>query len=116
VLLLREQGYTVEFDVSELVARVSTDPSQLMRIFENVVSNILKYADKSSPVSIIIDIAEEQFTLKIRNKIKENRDFAESNGIGLKTCHKIAETLGLEFSTVEDAEYFSVNITFTTAS
>ncbi len=114
VLLLREQGYLVEFDISEPSAKISTDPSQLMRVFENLVSNILKYADKSHPVSIIIDVGKDKFTLRLKNRIKENRDFAESNGIGLKTCHKIAETLGIEFKTTEGEEYFEVEMTFDT--
>lgn len=110
VLLLREQGYTVNFDIGEVDARLSTDPSQMMRIFENLVSNILKYADKSHPVSIIAIAEGDKLRLRFTNKIKENRDTAESNGIGLKTCNKLAETLDIGFSVYESNDDFEVEM------
>ncbi len=112
VLLLREQGYTVEFDIGEVDAEISTDPSQMMRIFENLISNILKYADKSHPVSIIAMPSGDKFSLRLTNKIKENRDSAESNGIGLKTCNKLSQMLGVGFAAEEHGDMFLVEINF----
>lgn len=112
VLLLREQGYTVEFDIVVADAEIVTDPSQVMRIFENLISNILKYADKAHPVSIIATPCGDSFKLSFVNRVKENKDGAESNGIGLKTCHKLADMLGIGFAANESDNIFRVEISF----
>ena len=109
VLVLRESGYEVSFSsfdegLSDRV--VTTDPPQLMRIIENVFSNILKYADKAHPVCISSVLEENWIKLCFSNKISKTSGYVESNGIGLKTCKKLAEALGIEFSTEEgDTEF-----------
>ena len=117
VLLLREQGYTV--DVSSLDSfseragsvTVLTDAPKLMRISENIFSNITKYADKSSPVVISSDIGDGELTVRIVNRISDMRDGAESNGIGLRTCRKLAEIIGMRFSAEECCGEFTVLLT-----
>ena len=60
VTLMRELGYEVDISGNETYPKgaerptVLTDAQKLMRIFENVFSNLMKYADKTSPVSISI--------------------------------------------------------------
>lgn len=111
VLLLREGGYTVEFIMPEVMGkiRIKTDPADLVRIFENLCSNIMKYADKSHPVSIISEVGGGKVSLIIKNLILRGH-FAESNGIGLKTCHKLAERIGAQLMTKEDGEFFTATL------
>ena len=94
ILLLSENGYTVKLDRTEQPVRdgatITTDAPKLMRIIDNIFSNIYKYSDKSSPVLFKIDIGAERVVFEARNRISENRSEAESNGIGLKTCKRLA--------------------------
>ncbi len=119
LLLLKEQGYTVDSDFDIPLAsgtepaKVYTDAQQLMRIFENLFSNIMKYADKAYPVQIFTEISGDKLVLHFFNRCAPDSHNAESNGIGTKTCRKIAEALGIGFEMHKGEEDFSTTMTFT---
>jgi signal transduction histidine kinase len=99
IVLLRENGYEVRF-TSDDAADVSilTSAPELMRIIDNMFSNIRKYADKSSPVYISTTIEDDAVTIGFSNRIAKDSVLTESTGIGLKTCAKIAEIISCDFS------------------
>ena len=111
VLLLREQGYEVEINIispasRQPSARIVTDANLLQRIIENVISNVLKYASRSHPVLLSAHIEDGKMLLNLITRISSTTDGVESNGIGLKTCRKLAEVIGASFETwVTDTEY-----------
>ena len=113
VFLLREQGYNIDFnfegegnDFLENVI-VVTDPPQLMRIVENLFSNIIKYADKEKPVTIYVDSDIDEMTIKVSNFIASTHDEAQKNGIGLRSCMKLANAMDIRFSTEEEDGIFT---------
>ena len=115
VFLLREQGYTIDFNFEECGndfledVTVVTDPPQLMRIVENLFSNILKYADIEKPVTINIDADIDEMTIKVSNYVHPNPDEAQKNGIGLRSSMKLANAMDIRFSAEEtDGIYTSV--------
>ena len=115
VFLLREQGYTIDFNFEECGndfledVTVVTDPPQLMRIVENLFSNILKYADIEKPVTINIDADTDEMTIKVSNYVHPNPDEAQKNGIGLRSSMKLANAMDIRFSAEEtDGIYTSV--------
>lgn len=113
VFLLGEQGYRIDVMRTEDIPKtltVMTDAPKLMRIAENIFSNITKYADKSHPVSISTVYANDQVTVTIVNKTLQNTEMVESNGIGLKTCYKLAELIGISFSAEESDGIFTVRL------
>ena len=111
-LLLKEQGFEIESEkelgsdgtLPSLI--ISTDTGKLVRLLGNLASNLMKYADKAVPVSFFADFDGHSLTLRIRNGISSGASRGESNGIGLKTCHKLAELLGMSFSTLEERKSF----------
>lgn len=118
ILLLREQGYTVDIPMLDKLhgkldgITVSTDAPKLMRIAENVFSNITKYADKSHPVSIKSKIRGNEITVDIVNKILHSSHKVESNVIGIRTCTKLAELLNIDFAHKRDGDLFRVTLVF----
>ena len=114
VTLMRESGYTVDFDGldydSLLGMEVRTDAQKLIRIFDNVFSNVYKYADKSCAVSISAERREAELCIKFANVISNDTSRAESNGIGLKTCKKLAEYINAVFESENDGERFEANL------
>ena len=110
VLLMKESGYTVltqEGGYSEIAGtEIRTDAQKLVRIFDNVFSNIYKYADKSRPVSITLLKKEGKIVIGFENYTSLNSNKAESNGIGLKTCKKLGEYIGAEFITSVSEDKF----------
>ena len=97
ILLLTERGYEVErrIDVEEGLV-ISTDAPKLMRVIDNIFSNIYKYADKAKRVLFCADISEGVLKINIKNSVKIGAE-AESNGVGLRTCSKLCEALGISF-------------------
>ena len=99
ILLMRENGYTIdlETDISTEGASVITDAPKLMRMIDNVFSNLSKYADKSKPIKIAITLREKNARLTFENTMSDELSAVESNRIGLKTCDKIARMLNMGF-------------------
>ena len=111
ILLLRENGYDVKVTSDEVLGRlILTSAPELMRIIDNIFSNIRKYADKKNPVCIGIAVEEDKITLSFSNYISKESVLAESTGIGLKTCAKIAELISCDFSYTKSDDVFESNI------
>ena len=117
-LLLCEQGYEIDSCSTDEICSllddysISTDAPKLKRIFENLFSNILKYADKSTPVSVLCQVCECKLLLTISNKVDKNNGEVESNRIGLRTCKKIAESIGVVFESRREGDCFNVTMQF----
>ena len=112
VLLLSESGYDVEYDISELLegsSIVRTDAPHMMRIIDNIFSNIYKYADMESKVYIIGKKADDLAVFEFKNTTKINSG-AESSKVGLKTCKRLSEYILNSFDWGEDEGVF--NLTF----
>lgn len=116
IFLLREQGYNIEYNFenegSEFLDDVTmvTDPPQLMRIIDNLFSNILKYADIEKPVTVFVDSTTDEMTIKVSNYPSPNPDKAQKNGIGLQSCLKLANAMDIRFSSGEEDGIFSTEM------
>ena len=107
VFLLREQGYTIDFNfesednsfLSNTI--VVTDPPQLMRIVENIFSNVMKYADKEKTVTVYVGRNTDEMQIKVSNYIRSNPDEAQKNGIGMRSCMKLANAMDIIFASRE---------------
>ncbi len=121
MILLREKGYEVSIhqdgELGDDIA-ISTDAPKLMRIIDNLISNIYKYADNEHPIELTLNRAEEKLEIIFRNKVVKDKSQAESNGIGLKTCRKLCEALDIDFRCGTDPcgadEFFVTRLTFKT--
>ncbi len=105
-------GYMVDFRYTLPEVNVETDLSSLKRLFDNVFSNIMKYADRNEAVIIAADLLEGDIHMEIANRIPAERKKVESTRIGLKTCQKICNDLKGEFSYEETEKGFCVEIRF----
>lgn len=110
---LEEKDFRVEFEVkwSENKVRISSD--YIIRIMDNITSNIVKYADASFPVCItsISDNAMDGFV--IENKIKENDEKIESTGIGIQSIKNMMMKMGGKCLIEEENDIFRVILLFT---
>lgn len=86
------------------------DVDALRRIFDNLASNVLKYADVSAPVRLKISEEEEQIAIRQSNEKAAVPNIAESRGIGLESVRRIAESYGGNISITEDESTFSIEV------
>ena len=111
ILLLREQGYDIRFSGNDgQRSRVLTSAPDLMRIIDNIFSNIRKYADKSTPVCISVTATDGRLKMNFSNRVARDMTVAESTGIGLKTCAKIADLISCEFSYAKSEYGFAATV------
>ena len=114
LVLLSERGYT--HTLTSLPAfsdedMLVTDPQNLMRIIDNIFSNLYKYAESTEPVDIAVERGEGYVKIIFKNKIKKNTEGAESNGIGIKTCRRLAKFVLDGFDIDNDGEYYKTTLT-----
>ena len=116
VLLLRENGYTVSYEEGSGLEGVSimTDAPKAMRLIDNIFSNLHKYSDQERPITVGVSMESERALLTVENGIAKDTRTAESNGIGLKTCVKLAELLDIGFEYERQADCFRCVIAFPT--
>ena len=111
VLLLTEQGYTVEMNMASMTQDgliIRTDANLLKRIVENLMSNILKYADKDRSITLCGRVDGETLVVTVENFIPKVINDADSNKIGLKTCVKLAKLMDAELTAGEADGKFTV--------
>ncbi len=110
ILLLNESGYNTSFELDDSLRDgeyyVCTDAPNLMRIVDNLFSNLTKYADRDYPVVLTVKLNGMTLIIECTNRISKNSDAAESNGIGLKTCKRLASVVADGFDYSDDGEYF----------
>ena len=116
VLLLRENGYTVSYEEGSGLEGVSimTDAPKAMRLIDNIFSNLHKYSDPERPITVGVSMESERALLTVENGIAKDTRTAESNGIGLKTCVKLAELLDIGFEYERQKDCFRCVIAFPT--
>ena len=114
IYLLRDGGYQVkvEFGVATMPegTTVRTDAQNLMRIIDNLFSNLRKYADKDEAVVISTSFTDTKLTIVVKNKIATYSDEAESNGIGLKSCVRLSKLVADKFEYSSDDDYFTATL------
>ncbi len=103
-----------DFDVvTELPTEVfsgSFDVRELQRIFDNLSSNIAKYADASEPVRLSVFNDGGVLTIKQSNAVRANGR-GEGHGIGLPGISRIASLYGGEVKVKNEKGEFSIALT-----
>lgn len=105
-------GYEVEFDLALPEVNIFADISGFRRLFDNVFSNIMKYADKRVPVEIHAASEDGFVRVWMVNGIPDTENKVESTQIGLKTCERICADLSGGFSFEETENVFTVRMEF----
>ena len=114
ILLMRENGYDIRthFSGDEIKegTTVYTDAPNLMRIVDNLFSNLRKYADKEHPILFTMHVEGSAMVLECKNKIRIDTEGAEGNGIGLKTCVRLGSLVARKFEYFSDGEFFTARL------
>jgi signal transduction histidine kinase len=112
VLLLAESGYKVNYNIYELMdgkSIVRTDAPHMMRIVDNIFSNIYKYAEIDEEVSIVGRREGNLAIFEFKNTVTKNKT-AESSKVGLKTCKRLASYILNSFEWGEENGMFTLTL------
>lgn len=113
--MLEEKGFQIVFeglspDGDDLPEpyRLILDSEALLRVFDNIYSNILKYADPSEPVKISLQTDGADVRVTVSNRIARVAGKVASTRIGLKSCRRLMMLMGGSFRTESDGKNYSV--------
>lgn len=109
---LEEKGFHVSVQVEwfDSLHRISTD--YVIRILENVTSNIVKYADPSVPVNIISVEEGNMSGFRFENSVRLMDEKEESTGIGIQNIKNMIKKMGGNCFVEEEGERFSLVLMF----
>lgn len=110
-----EEGLEDDFDLSTDLSALppfegSFDVGELRRIFDNLSSNIRKYADPSHPVALSLSLGVDG-VLRIRQQNhRRQADGVDSHGLGLISVRRIAHSYGGRVELREEDDLFSLTV------
>ncbi|MBU3104241.1 HAMP domain-containing histidine kinase [Clostridium gasigenes] len=108
--MLNNQGFIFKIHSCESQFFIGLNLISMRRVFDNIFSNISKYADKSKAVEVRYYVENKELFISIENTINKNLKAISSTGIGLKTCKKIVESHGGEMLINKSDNTFNITI------
>jgi signal transduction histidine kinase len=115
IILLEDKGFIVEAEHQRLQPfLVNINLVAIRRVFDNIFSNIIKYADKAKPIDIKsnIEIDKPIFFINTQNQINKNPNSVKSTEMGLEICKNIIKYHNGELIISKTDSVFSVQIRF----
>lgn len=111
-----EEGLDDSFDVQAVLSDCAAfsgcfDVQELRRIFDNLSSNIQKYADSKHPIRLTIRLTDGQLQIRQSNAILHDAPPSDSFGIGLNSIRRLAHHYGGTAVVSQDGQEFSIQIT-----
>lgn len=92
-------AFSGEFDIQEL-----------RRIFDNLASNVKKYADAKTPIILRIGINDNCLVIEQENRMREDDAKVESNGIGMESIQKIVQQYNGTVNIDQSSEFFRITL------
>ena len=112
---LQMNGFRVKM-ILPPCGELCVDVKYLRRVFDNLFSNIEKYAERSKPVAVLVEPRENQLHICICNTISSQPSRTASTKIGLKSARAIMEQMQGKLLTTEDKKHFVVEAILPLAS
>ena len=107
-----EERFQIQADLAGCAAMAGAlDVQEVRRIFDNLCSNIQKYADPTQPVRLSIHTQGRQLVIRQSNAILQAAGQAESYGIGLGSIRRIAQHYEGTVQIQQDDRQFAIEIT-----
>ena len=107
---LKSENYNTSLTLLINDITVSVDVLVLKRVFDNLFSNIKKYADLEKPVVATVTKNGDMLNVKLINYIKVVENPIESSKIGLRTCERLCKSLDIEFAYIEKKDKFTAEL------
>ncbi len=110
VFSLNEKGYMVDYDAIEEDISCDVDINYIYRVFDNIFSNFLKYADKEKCIKVYYRLENDKLKFLFENYITKKTYNIESTNIGLETCKNILSQLKGSFDFDRIGDVFRVTV------
>ncbi|GAB6110110.1 HAMP domain-containing sensor histidine kinase [Fusibacter bizertensis] len=105
---LESQNYSVIKEFEPLQGQIAVNLGMIRRVFDNLYSNLLKYADKSHPITLQYKAESGHIILTVTNVVSPECSERESTNLGLNTCNRIMQYHNGSFKTSGQEGIFQV--------
>lgn len=126
---LEEKGLELRITQPEEPVQIMADGRHLWRVFDNLLSNICKYAQEATRVYLNVELSEDQVRIIFRNMSRyplnmsaeeleerfvrgDRSRHMEGNGLGLSIAKSLMELQNGEMEIVTDGDLFKVTLSF----
>lgn len=110
---LFENQRIVDADICWTNNYVSIQDDYLSRIFDNISSNLIKYADVETPIKIGMFQRDSWLVVSFENSISDTRTKVESTGIGTKNIKTMMQNMKGKYVIHQDNQVFYQELWFT---
>lgn len=108
---MESEGFQIERETDEIDCVLQVDVEAVRRVFGNIFSNLIKYAERTQPIQVCYRQRADRLTVCFRNAVAE-AERKESSQIGLHICEKIMEDHGGSFRCRQADGWFEVSVEF----
>lgn len=112
---LQREGFRLEAPVFDFPFPLQVQTDDILRVFDNLFSNLKKYADRSRPIRITVQDQGDSVRLCIENAVAKVPNQPDSHGIGLPTTAALMVRSGGRLETVHAGGFYRSVLTFTKA-
>lgn len=109
---LEQRGFSVDFLAEWKPCKVRISTEYVMRIMDNITSNIIKYADVNFPITIKNIEENDKIGFVIENKICTTNEKVESYGIGIQSIKNMMIKMKGECITKTAGSDFQITLLF----
>lgn len=112
---LEQKGFHIAFHVKWLGRKTQISTDYMMRIMDNITSNIIKYGDSSMPVHISSAEEGHMIGFTFENHIRPAGEKVESTGIGLQSIKNMMMKMGGKCIVEKEGDSFRITLLFPAA-
>ena len=107
-----EENFSLSVDLSRIPSFSGCfDVEELHRLFDNLITNVQKYADPTEPVFLIVNKTAEGLVIRQKNAAKTYSEKRESYRMGLYSIRRIAQNYGGCVDIEQNEREFEIVIT-----
>lgn len=112
VAILHQENFKVHL-LGELPdSYINVNVELIGRVFDNVMSNLRKYADPKKDINLTFLSDQEIFEIHISNAIKETKVTPESNGLGERSIKRMMTRMHGQFERIERNDVYYIVLRF----
>jgi len=89
IFLMEQSGFAVRNNIKLPDAIMPAEQSIIQRIFDNLLSNIRRYADPAHPIQLETVTKPQTLILTIENHALNSHEVSQNTGLGSKACEKM---------------------------
>jgi len=105
-----EASFELKIETESKSFEGTFDVAEMRRIFDNIISNVRKYADPCYPIELVISYSEGSLAIRQSNVILSENGSTESYGMGIKSMKRIAQNYKGRAESLSKDGIFTLNV------